>query len=163
MYTNAQTQEELDIAKVTNQIDGYVDSNRSYEDEIKRLNDRITELENLNSYSATEKVIGTWIDGKPLYRFNYIFNKTSIGETEITFSTIGLTDYNNFDKIIKMECATIGSSNNFCAGTYYMNDKDYLGCYIKQDKKSVIIRSGENWPKVPYEVRFTIEYTKTTD
>ena len=82
MYTNAQAQEETEIAKITNNIDGYVGGNRDYETEINTLKSRIAELENLNSYSTTEKVIGTWIDG-----ITPVYQKTFQGSYSLTTST----------------------------------------------------------------------------
>lgn len=35
---------------------------------INELNTNINSLDDRDSYSTTEKVVGTWIDGKPLYR-----------------------------------------------------------------------------------------------
>ena len=61
MYTNAQTQEELDIAKMTNNIDSYVGYSR-------------TGGSNIN-YSTTEQEIGTWINNEKLYQ--KVINKNS--------------------------------------------------------------------------------------
>jgi len=53
-YANEQAKEETEIAKLTNQIDGYVSGNRN----------GITSF----NFSTEERVIGTWIDGKPIYQ-----------------------------------------------------------------------------------------------
>ena len=67
-YQNAQDYEETQIAKYSNKIDSYVNGNRDYESEIKSLKEEIQRLKAANSYSTDEQVIGTWTDGKPLYR-----------------------------------------------------------------------------------------------
>lgn len=45
--------------------------------EYEALTKKIAELENANSYSTTEKCIGTWIDGKKLYRKTIILEADS--------------------------------------------------------------------------------------
>ena len=78
-YQNAQEQEEYWVGKIENEIKNYeVNSNRDDDSEIttlknqvKALTDRIEELENINSFSTTEKAIGKYIDGSTLYQITY--------------------------------------------------------------------------------------------
>lgn len=42
----------------------------------KQTENRLNKLENNNVYSEEEQVIGTWIDGKPLYRKLVVINFT---------------------------------------------------------------------------------------
>ena len=53
MYKNAQEKEEIELAKVSNEINRYVDGNRG-------------EQENF-IFSKNEKVVGKWIDGRSIY------------------------------------------------------------------------------------------------
>lgn len=114
-------------------------------------------------YSTQEQVVGQWIDNKPIYRFCYQFTKTATGYVEVSFKTMGLTDYKKFDKIIRSESKVISSPNNFCPNEYYFASSDYYGNYITQGRESVMFRSGSDWPKLPSQIAYIIEYTKTTD
>ena len=91
MYKNATEKEEMQLAKVDNEIDNYISSNRDYETEIAKLNAKIAQLENLNSYSTTEREIGTWIDGSKLYQKSY-----TVTTTDNTGPNAANYDGNNF-------------------------------------------------------------------
>ena len=48
------------------------------------IRDRVSDAEkNFNKYSTTEEVVGTWIDGKPIYRKTMEFSNLSAGENNI--------------------------------------------------------------------------------
>ena len=51
----------------------------------QKINDEISSINVLHDYSTTEKVIGTWINGKPVYEVSYERNTAmSSGDTVIT-------------------------------------------------------------------------------
>ena len=109
--------------------------------------------DNLHEYSTEEKVIGKWIDGKPLY--------------EKTFSSI--TIINNADNFVSDNFGNkvlrhfqidfnginnnLTSSNNY-SDTLFINTNNQLMYYLS--------RSGTWWNGLN-TANITIQYTKTMD
>ncbi len=91
-YKNEQNHEETQISKYENEISNYISGNRDNNTEINALKTKIEELENLNSYSETEKKIGTWYDGKPLYQ-KVISGKTPSSQSWQTVYTLENAKY----------------------------------------------------------------------
>lgn len=109
---------------------------------INELNTNINSLDDRDNYSTTEKVIGTWIDGKPIYRKVY-----SISGDMIASAWTTLTSLSNVATLTK---GLMGGSANNCV----WND--------------VILRVLNN--NIQYYSSLThsyswviVEYTKTTD
>ena len=109
---------------------------------INELNTNINSLDDRDNYSTTEKVIGTWIDGKPIYRKVY-----SISGDMIASAWTTLTSLSNVGTLVK---GLMGGSANNCV----WND--------------VILRVLNN--NIQYYSALThsyswliVEYTKTTD
>ena len=55
---------------------------------INELNTNINSLDDRDNYSTTEKVIGTWIDGKPIYRKVYSISGDMIASAWTTLTSI---------------------------------------------------------------------------
>lgn len=155
MYVNAQVQEEIDIAKMTNSIDGYVGGNRDYETEINTLKSKIQQLENINSYSADEKVIGTYID-------DTVYKKTFTGTTPnssaslIDISTLNIKQIINgygFVKHNNTQQIPFGFTN------YYSTGCDFISMFYNNG--TIQYRSSSAYYNEPFIL--TIEYTKTAD
>lgn len=110
-------------------------------------------------YSTNEQVIGTWINGKPLYR------KTIYDTTGISANTNKIIDTNtpNIGIITKID-AILSSSDK----TTYRNINMYnleatnisTSMYMKTNG-IITIRSNDSWGSPNIIVSF--EYTKTTD
>lgn len=107
------------------------------------------------TYSTTEQVVGTWIDGKPLYRKNYETGTLTSGETVVdTVSGI------NVKKLFAWFVNTNGAVQ--CYGAYRNNVADdtsrvfYDGTYVK-------VQQGLNWQNSGNHALVEIQYTKTTD
>lgn len=106
-----------------------------------------TKLSDILTYSTDEKVVGTWIDGKPLYR--KVYSTTS--KANIDLSNL------NYDyiEIIRTRLKVSGYTRN----PYYTSSSDYFRTLIDAQKKLTIEASASsisNWTTV-------LEYTKTTD
>lgn len=102
----------------------------------------------LEEYSTTEKIIGTWIDGKPIYR------KVATGTVPKSdyYPTVA-TGITNLDKVISISVVlAYGNNREYFSSTRYTY---YLG---KGDNEITIIT-----PDVEGDATFTICYTKTTD
>lgn len=108
------------------------------------------EIENITTYSTEEKVIGKWIDGKPLYQKTfYIESGLSNGMTIATIPNI---------KIRKM-CGTSKYRN----GDYYpfpFTNAPYSECWVRYAPNgNITLVLSDSFS----DLSFTIEYTKTTD
>ena len=109
-------------------------------------------------YSTNEQVIGTWIDGKPLYQKTYYYDNQG-----------GLIDGDN--KIIQLDSAiNVTKLNGFLVAPD--NNKRWILPYSKGSSTTAIIItedhyinlyvSNDSWASTR-KVYITIEYTKTTD
>ena len=109
-----------------------------------------------SAYSEEETVVGTWTDGKPLYRKSF----TVKGITAVSY-THNLADL-NMDM-----CLFDFSHSVFKQGVYslpfgiYGSNTDYIRVFF-QDNNSVVFQFGSVYT-MSKDLYFTIEYTKTTD
>ena len=106
------------------------------------VNENANILEESNTYSTTEKVVGTWIDGKPIYRKAYSMSGSLVQNAWTT-----LTSLSNVATLTK---GLMGGSSNNCV----WND--------------VLLRVLNNniqyYSPLTHEYSWLIvEYTKTTD
>ena len=122
--------------------------------EEKSLNPRLIVAKGGNSminYSTEEQVIGTWIDGKPLYqRVIHVQNKQFDGNGNYT---IDLSS-ENMDIILPMQ-------NGYY--DFYINTTRYVRSLIASiEDKLLYIKSG--YPNRSISNAYQIiQYTKTTD
>lgn len=104
-------------------------------------------LDEKNTYSTEEKVVGTWIDGKPLYR--KVYSTTS--KANIDLSNLNC----DYIEIVRTRLKVSGYTRN----PYYTSSSDYFRTLIDSNENLMIEASASsinNWTTV-------IEYTKTTD
>ena len=108
------------------------------------------------SYSTDETVVGTWTDGKPLYRKSFIVK----GITAVSY-THNLADL-NMDM-----CLFDFSHSVFKQGVYslpfgvYGSNTDYNRVFF-QNNNDIVFQFGPIYT-MSKDLYFTIEYTKTTD
>lgn len=106
-------------------------------------------------YSETEQVIGTWIDGKPLYRKTIIMNELGSGTTSVTLP-------NDLKMITSFKGALINKNDNKVMRTLPFSDNTSSN-NIRVDSDGTYLRviTYADWTNyIPY---VTIEYTKSTD
>ena len=119
----------------------------------------------LEEYSTTEKIIGKWIDGKPLYRKTITFT-TMIKQNEITSIAHNIENAKNIfiDFGASFMEANIGESDylsyNFPIIGYGNSTNDKVFCYVNPTDINFYANGNwaENWTK-----HITLKYTKTTD
>jgi len=112
-------------------------------------------------YSTQEQVIGTWIDGKPLYRKVIIENGPTV-------TTDGTGANKNID-ISSLNCDTLLVKNAWVYQSsryvplFYMNDAmtSYAKVYPTTSSNLRLSCSNTTYSEKPFYV--VIEYTKTTD
>lgn len=111
---------------------------------------------NENQYSTEEQLVGTWIDGKPLYQKTYSFNATIDGNEH---STIQLPS--GYDKIIEITGTVYYAPS---ATGYIPVNAQYNSVYTMfVDAWSGYLRyKGNGWTGT-WPMYVTIKYTKTTD
>lgn len=108
-------------------------------------------------YSTEEQVIGTWIDGKPLYeKVIYLeqWDKTGWNKTGLTFD-------DNVYYFVQVQGDVIGDSSKYIGGNYYINNSDRFRTYIFE--KDLYIHIGDNYPSVPCDIAIILKYTKKGD
>ena len=118
--------------------------------------EKYQELDGIN-YIATEEVIGTWIDGKPLYR-------KVINAGTITASNTNLDNIYNIDTLVSLKGTAYSSS----IGQYYgipnvHNDMASYHINLLKAGNGIILRFGTGFTGGLTKVIAILEYTKTTD
>ena len=106
-----------------------------------------------DTYSTTEQVIGTWIDGKPIYRKVVEY---------INFGKYSISDLNadTFINIIAMSKRFIGEKICFVPPYFQSAGGDSWNYYLEGN--DLVIRGGLGG-NVTVTFCFIYEYTKTTD
>lgn len=140
-YANAQQDEIQDMDSVSNEID----------DILNNVTTVGTRNQNANHYSTEEQEIGTWIDGKKLYRKVYVMKNFT------TTSTVDISDLNydyiHFSSRIKMTDG-VWRETFYFPSNYFIDGLDNV-------KKCISYTFTSNYNGgTAYCV---VEYTKTTD
>ena len=121
------------------------------------IRDRVSDAEkNFNKYSTTEEVVGTWIDGKPIYRKT--FNNISVTSSE--YSVIPIATGLTIDNLINISGYLV--NNGRWVVTLNSVDIQYANMVrVSYDKQTSSLElAAQNWTGT---ATVTIEYTKTTD
>jgi hypothetical protein len=114
-------------------------------------------IDKFNTYSTTEQVVGTWIDGKPIYRMTVDLGSMSQQATTLSY-TIG-TNVN-----LLLECKAIATKTNSSILIPAETSDFYLKVYA-YSKNSVInidLNRGDPLNFSDRNLVVTVEYTKTT-
>ena len=107
-------------------------------------------------YSEEETVIGTWIDGKPLYRKSFIVK----GITAVSY-THSLADLNMDMCLFDFSHSVFKQDVYSLPFGIYGSNTDYNRVFF-QDNNAVVFQFGSIYT-MSKDLYFTIEYTKTTD
>ena len=111
------------------------------------------------AYSTEEVKIGTWIDGKPLYK-----KVLKINNIRIDNSTIIITNILNMDTLINAEGLFINGSNGIYSPYPIYSGTNFLQMYISQDGTKIGFTGNDSWSaNINRTHLFILEYTKTTD
>lgn len=108
-----------------------------------------------NTYSTTEQPIGTWINGKTIYRKVLTGTSTS-NTTSINVSSL------NIEFPISMNIIIHNTNGNWVFGNYLQTSgSDSFNMYMHENFGTVYLRPGSSYAFGPYWL--ILEYTKTTD
>lgn len=119
--------------------------------EIKSVvNNNSSELSKLQGYSTVETVIGTWIDGEPIYR--KVINFTNTSTNWETIDTIA-----NMDEVVTLKGYTYDSGNNKTVIPSYGTDsvQIYITSAGAVNKKATSYYQNKTGTLI-------LEYTKTS-
>ena len=110
----------------------------------------------LGEYSTTEKIVGKWINGKPIYRKVLNIGTVTSQKSYITHNIA------NLGKLVNLY-GTYNRNDNAqqTMPGNYTNWETYL--YDVTSTEISIYFSNNQWNKNPYDIVVIMEYTKTTD
>ena len=110
----------------------------------------------LGEYSTTEKIVGKWINGKPIYRKVLNIGTVTSQKSYITHNIANLGKlvnlYGTFNRNDNAQQTMPGNYTNWETYLYDVTS-EYLTIYF----------SANQWNKSPYDIVVIMEYTKTTD
>lgn len=112
-------------------------------------------------YSTEEVRIGTWIDGKPLYRI--VIEQSGIGSDNTTVNGVaelGVKDFVRIDGLFyDVVSSSQGSLDNVEAVCHYYNSDSYGTFAIRKDGTMYTRNHG----RTSCKLRLILEYTKISD
>ena len=106
------------------------------------------------NYYIEETVIGTWIDGKPLYR--KVLSSTTISDSNVDITLPSNIDFMSTDKV------EIKAGDFSFFSDRYTNANDLIQIF-KYNATTLRVVLGSNWKGNFKSATIVIEYTKTTD
>ena len=118
-------------------------------------------------HSTTEQVVGTWINGKPIYQKTFTGTTPSSGSTYPTVGTV--VSYSigaNVEYAISLYGYVMGSSGACIPLNVPLSSTQYVTSWVRtndytSDPNAVAVACGSGLTSRPFAV--TIRYTKTTD
>ena len=112
-------------------------------------------------YSTTEKIVGTWIDGKPLYQKTINFGTLPNGTTDSPVSKEVSHNSRNLSLVTSITGTCYNSNyTDFANLPYYSAAKTHSGIALYASKTKVGARA--NYNASVYSGYITIQYTKTS-
>lgn len=124
-----------------------------------KTTDTPIEIGSDTDYSTTEKIIGTWIDGKPVYQ------KTVVGSTVISPNERQLVS-SNVDRVInafgQQTYSSTGEAFHYPYLGYDDNKALVVRWLLEADHDLVAFRGGSDTTTLT-DYSWTFQYTKTTD
>lgn len=104
-------------------------TNSGVGDTASALDKRVASLEDKTVYSTTEKLIGTWIDGKLLYQKTITLQSANVRDVGVDISSLNV-DYLGFVRVDAINadyiCHTYSSGNTEYVFPYYVKSNHYL-------------------------------------
>lgn len=132
-----------------NKIQGNVES---------AISEVATDLENTDNkfnFSTTEKVVGTWINGKPLYQ------KTLTGTISSVSSGNNINhEISNLETVVKVEGMAVYATSLFVPINFYNTESLRTYAFVSTTAIALWVKDN-NFLNKPFYI--TIQYTKTTD
>jgi len=108
--------------------------------------------EDPNEYSTDEKIIGKWIDGKPLYQKTFQFDNMIIDGTQQNFGSLSGLNIGSYAEVVR---STLNEDN-------YWTNPGILCVWVRVPQNNFGVRMVDGISRHG-SLYFTIQYTKTTD
>lgn len=115
-------------------------------------------------YSTNEQVIGTWINGKPLYR--KVIHTGALPNAEI--KTVSEPVLGTIDQAVTIRGVGKNATTNEMIPLPYVGDilssgasKNFIKIYINCKQKLIFLTTADD--RTLYDSYVILEYTKTTD
>ena len=123
------------------------------------IREAVSRLKTEEVYSTEETRIGTWIDGKPLYRRTFV-SKTPTS-TNVEWVVLSANDW-GIGEVVNLYGVVMGVGDIDCSVPLNFFIKDNLHCsaYYKGNSFYSFVGNAAYAGKNMY---VTVEYTKTTD
>lgn len=114
-----------------------------------------------HKYSTDERIVGTWIDGKPIYEKTISNINISVTSTTKTYtiqdlSSISIENLINIEGIVK-----VGNEIGILSSTYY-NDPNWVWSIRFNTNNSILEFLNRTESNLTVNITATIQYTKTT-
>lgn len=116
-------------------------------------------------YSTDEQVIGTYVDGKPIYRKSFTYSSGSLSTGQLTLAN-GLS---SVARVIDKHCQIHGGADDRDYDIPYFrtdyNESVFLLCHVLTDNTvaTVLMSNDHSSYNNLTNIVVTLEYTKTTD
>ena len=111
-------------------------------------------MNRLNTYKTTEQRIGTWIDGKPIYRKTLVYNYTTTGQHSENISSLEIDTITSYNWTCKV-------NNNYIVGPYDLSSDTAICNVFFEGNNKLYAKNGSSWTTAIFTIN--VEYTKTTD
>lgn len=147
------------IKKIEESIPTGKISNTHYEGQDKAYSCEY--VNKLTTYSTEEQVIGTWVNGKPLYRKVIIGTSTIVDQNNEIYHNI-----ENVDEIMCSSESYIRIADNFFQLNRPSNSEtniDKTTIQSNLNKQAITLYVGSYLQTSGYNYSIVLEYTKTTD
>lgn len=155
--TEAEAQEKDRLSSYEDEIDNYNSRSEASKDEvIAALGRRIESLENTNTYSTTdEKVVGTYINGKNIYRKVFVFEN----DVALSRNWVDLIDVSslNIEQIVNATYVPVQSESNSLLRPII--EPMLIDGYFKVELEG----SYRSSYTIPKGSSYILEYTKTSN
>lgn len=123
-------------------------------DAISEINSNLSSVKN---YSTEETVIGTWIDGKPIYRKCYVGTPNLSDTTQMTpYSIPNSINSNAIDTLVNVSTHYRGTINGIIAPFTYYRSANVAATYDIDASGIRLFRNGQSI----YSYVVIVEYTK---
>lgn len=111
-----------------------------------------------HNYSTTEQVIGTWIDGKPLYEITQNIGQLT-QDTSFHAISHGISNIENVFSVKGIMVMSTSPFRSYPIPTYRPNTSQGVLLSVNDTE----IQYMNNWQANAHTVYVTFQYTKTTD
>ncbi len=134
---------------------------------VNTLQGSVNTLEEINNYSTSEKVIGSWIDNRPVYRKTIFISSlpatSEDGVSNVTVST-GITGLDIPINLYGMYYDTNKSGASFkISNSYNFNANRVIDTRISGDGTTITVSTNGEYNFTSYAGYVTVDYVKTSE